>query len=164
MLAQQIGQTRRLDAEQQNHRGFLKALKGDVVTGTYFHVVSPLRMMWEDCQLRRNNRRSPAFVPAKLLDPVRKSQAAGAIVPGLRHRRFDSSAGLAPFFVTATRDRQPMLRLRSTGGLIRALLGDRDAECFWKRNLLTANDGNAAARLALIRRSKPEKSHGLEPN
>jgi hypothetical protein len=41
VLAQEIFNARRLDAEHQDHRGFLEALKGDVVTGTDLHVMSP---------------------------------------------------------------------------------------------------------------------------
>jgi hypothetical protein len=41
VFAQQIAHPRRLNAEHQDHRGFLKALKGDVKSGTNFHLVSP---------------------------------------------------------------------------------------------------------------------------
>ena len=41
MLAQEIAKARRLDAEHQDHRGFLEALEGDVVTGPDLHVESP---------------------------------------------------------------------------------------------------------------------------
>jgi hypothetical protein len=41
VFTQEILDPRRLNAEHQDNRGFLEALKGDVVTGTYFHVVSP---------------------------------------------------------------------------------------------------------------------------
>jgi hypothetical protein len=44
VLTQEIAPPGRINAEHQNHRGILEALKGDVIAGTDFHVVSP-----EDC-------------------------------------------------------------------------------------------------------------------
>ncbi len=41
VLAQEIARARRLNAEHQDHWGFLEALKRDVVAGTNFHVASP---------------------------------------------------------------------------------------------------------------------------
>jgi hypothetical protein len=41
IIPQQIANPGRINAEHQGHRRILEALKGDVVTGTDFHVVSP---------------------------------------------------------------------------------------------------------------------------
>jgi hypothetical protein len=41
VFAQQIANPGRINAKHQGHRRILEALKGDVVTGTDFHVVSP---------------------------------------------------------------------------------------------------------------------------
>jgi len=41
VLAEETADPGRFNAEHQGHWGRLEALKGDVVTGTNFHVVSP---------------------------------------------------------------------------------------------------------------------------
>jgi hypothetical protein len=41
MIAQEIAHPGRINAEHQDHRGILKALKGDVIAGTNLHVTSP---------------------------------------------------------------------------------------------------------------------------
>src|SRR5258708_29530510 len=53
VFVQEICDPRRLNAEHQDHWGLLEALKGDVIAGTNFHVVSPsglcFRGMSKDC-------------------------------------------------------------------------------------------------------------------
>jgi hypothetical protein len=53
VFAQEIADPRRLNAEHQDHRGFLKTLKGDVVTGTDFHIVLPEGLNHRETSPRR---------------------------------------------------------------------------------------------------------------